>query len=255
MDVDGLFFKASLANGFRNPNVDDMTKLFESVSGSKLVIPNRDLKPERTRTFDIGFRYDVAKNSIEFGGYYTKISKLLMDRKSSYQGFDSLIYDGKLTPVYQMDNTAGGYVTGAYLAAKIKLVKNLYLNANYTTTYGRYRQTETSVWVPIDHIAPDHGKLGLRWISANWQCEAYMLFNGWKLRKDYSPSGEDNAQYAPGGQTPSWQTYNFRTSWQVSELLTASFAAENLLDLNYRVFSSGMNAPGRNLSCSIKLAF
>lgn len=255
MDVDGLFFKASLANGFRNPNVDDMTKLFESVSGSKLVIPNRDLKPERTRTFDIGFRYDVAKNSIEFGGYYTKISKLLMDRKSLYQGFDSFLYDGKLTPVYQMDNTAGGYVTGAYLAAKIKLVKNLYLNANYSSTYGRYQQTETSVWVPIDHIAPDHGKLGLRWISANWQCEAYMLFNGWKLRKDYSPSGEDNAQYAPGGQTPAWQTYNFRTSWQVSELLTASFAAENLLDLNYRVFSSGMNAPGRNLSCSIKLAF
>jgi hemoglobin/transferrin/lactoferrin receptor protein len=82
-----------------------------------------------------------------------------------------------------------------------------------------------------------------------------MLFNGRKIRGEYSPSGEDNAQYAPGGETPSWQTYHVRANWQVNKNLLASFAVENILDLNYRVFASGISAPGRNLVASIKVSF
>lgn len=254
MDVDGLFFKASLANGFRSPNVDDMTKLFESVSGVKLVIPNRYLKPEMTRTIDMGMSYESGKLRFEFGGYYTCIKQLLVDDRSTYNGADSILYDGLMTPVYRMDNTAGGFVTGGYLATKIKLYKNLFADLNYNSTFGRYRKEIFTAWVPLDHVAPDYGRVGLRWASAHWQCEAFMLFNGRKIRSEYSPSGEDNAQYAPGGQTPAWQTYNFRASWVVDKKLTMSFAAENLLDLHYRTFSSGVSAPGRNLIVSMKVS-
>jgi hemoglobin/transferrin/lactoferrin receptor protein len=255
MDIEGLFVKGSLASGFRNPNVDDMTKLFESQPGRKIVVPNRELSPERTRTLDLGIRYDSRKVHFEFGGYYTKILNLLIDRRSSINGSDSLLFDGIMTPVFQMDNTAGGYITGSYLAAKLKLYKNLFADVNYTSTFGRFRQSENTAWTPIDHIAPDHGRVGLRWASENWQWEAFMLFNGRKVRREYSPSGEDNAQYAPGGQTPSWQTYNIRASWNINTWFIASFAVENILDLNYRVFSSGMSAPGRNLAVSAKFSF
>ena len=254
MDIDGLFFKSSIASGFRNPNVDDMTKLFESVSGLKLVIPNNELKPERTRTFDMGISYDGKKSRFEFGGYYTRISQLLIDGRSTYNGSDSILFDGKMTPVFQMANTAGGYVTGAYFAGKINLISKLFAEANYTSTFGRYRTAVGSAWVPLDHIAPDHGRVGLRWAASEWQCEAFMLFNGRKVRREYSPSGEDNPQYAPGGQTPAWQTYNFRASWKADKHLTASLAVENILDLHYRVFSGGISAPGRNLVLSVKVS-
>lgn len=255
IDVDGLFFKASLASGFRNPNVDDITKLFESVSGAKLVIPNRNLKPESTRTIDMGLSYEAGSARLEFGGYYTRVSRLLMDRRGTFNGSDSFLYDGTMTPVFIMDNTAGGYITGTYLAAKVRLVENLYADFNYTSTFGRYRAADGSPWVPIDHVAPDHGRAGLRWASKSWQWEAFMLFNGRKVSREYSPSGEDNLQYAPGGQTPAWQTYNVRASWVVNRYLTASFAAENLLDLHYRTFSSGTSAPGRNLIAGLKVSF
>ncbi|MBM3919729.1 MAG: TonB-dependent receptor [Sphingomonadales bacterium] len=255
MDWDGLFFKASLAAGFRNPNVDDMTKLFESVPGGKLVIPNKELKPERTRTLDLGFRLDRQKIHLEMGGYYTRITQLLIDAPGIYNGDDSFDFDGQRTPVFQMGNSALGYVTGGYFAAKIQLVDGLFMDANYNSTFGRYKSGEKELWAPIDHIAPDHGRLGLRWSSKEWQCEAFMLFNGRKIRREYSPSGEDNAQYAPGGQTPAWQTYNARASWQVSKNFAASFAVENLLDLNYRVFASGISASGRNLVASVKVSF
>ncbi|MEK0421202.1 MAG: hypothetical protein RLZZ161_1053, partial [Bacteroidota bacterium] len=251
MDWDGLFFKASLAAGFRNPNVDDMTKLFESVPGRKLVIPNKDLKPERTRTLDLGFRLDRKKIHLEMGGYYTRITQLLIDGPGIYNGDDSFDFEGQRTPVFQMGNSALGYVTGGYFAAKIHLIEGLFADVNYNSTFGRYKSAEKALWTPIDHIAPDHGRLGLRWSSEEWQWEAFMLFNGRKIRREYSPSGEDNAQYAPGGETPAWQTYNLRASWQVNKNLAASFAVENVLDLNYRVFSSGISAPGRNLVASV----
>lgn len=255
MDWDGLFFKASLAAGFRNPNVDDMTKLFESMPGNKLVIPNNNLKPERTRTLDLGFRLDRKKIHLEIGGYYTRISRLLIDRPGVYNGDDSFDYEGQRTPVFQMENSAGGYVTGGYLAVKIQLLSGLFADANYNSTFGRYQSDPNAFWTPLDHIAPDHGRLGLRWSSQEWQWEAFMLFNGRKIRGEYSPSGEDNAQYAPGGETPSWQTHHVRANWQVNKNLLASFAVENILDLNYRVFASGISAPGRNLVASIKVSF
>ncbi len=255
MDWDGLFFKASLAAGFRNPNVDDMTKLFESVPGRKLVIPNKELKPERTRTLDLGFRLDRRKIHLEMGGYYTRITQLLIDAPASYNGNDSFDFEGQRTPIFQMGNSALGYVTGGYFAAKIQIIEGIFIDANYNSTFGRYKGGESAFWTPIDHIAPDHGRMGLRWSSKEWQWEAFMLFNGRKIKREYSPSGEDNAQYAPGGETPAWQTYNLRANWHVNKNLTASLAVENILDLNYRVFAGGISAPGRNLVATVRVSF
>jgi hemoglobin/transferrin/lactoferrin receptor protein len=40
----------------------------------------------------------------------------------------------------------------------------------------------------------------------------FALYNGWKRLEDYSPSGEDNAQYATPEGTPAWTTLNLRTT-------------------------------------------
>jgi hemoglobin/transferrin/lactoferrin receptor protein len=213
------------------------------------------LKPERTNTLDIGFRLDRKRIHLEWGGYYTRIAQLLVDGPVVFGGSDSVDFEGQRTPVFQMGNSALGYVTGGYFAAKIQLFPGLFADANYNSTFGRYSIIAQSAWVPLDHIAPDHGRLGLRWSSKQWQWEVFMLFNGRKINREYSPSGEDNAQYAPGGETPAWQTYNLRASWDVNKFIAASFAVENILDLNYRVFSSGISAPGRNLVASLKVSF
>ncbi len=255
LGIKGLFMKASLASGFRNPNVDDMTKLFESAAGNKLIFPNKDLKAEQTRSIDLNISYTNENTRFEAGTYYTKIDNLLIDQTSTFNGADSFFYDGKMTRVYQMANTAGGYVTGSWFAAKLRVIENLFADFNYTTTYGRYKATEKSAWAPLDHVAPDHGRGGLRWVSNEWQLEAFVLFQGWKKAKDYSPSGEDNAQYSDRGRTPSWQTYNIRGQWIVNKHLQVGFAVENILDLRYRVFASGISAPGRNFVLSLKGSF
>lgn len=252
--IAGLFVTANLSTGFRNPNIDDLTKLFESAPGLKYIIPNADLKPEQTRTLDLGLRYAVKDViNLEAGVYRTNISNLLIDMPSALNGQDSVNYRGQLTPVYQMKNAASGYVRGAYIGGKVKIMEHLFSDVYYATTYGRYKANETAAEQPLDHIAPDHGRLGLRYATSNLQVEAFMLFNGWKLAKDYSPSGEDNANFAPQGRTPSWETYNVRAAYALNKHFNFTLAIENILDLNYRVFASGISAPGRNIVASVRV--
>jgi hemoglobin/transferrin/lactoferrin receptor protein len=172
---------------------------------------------------------------------------------STLNGQDSVNYKGQLTPVYQMKNAASGFVRGAYVGGKVKIMDHLYSDFYYATTYGRYKANENATEQPLDHIAPDHGRLGLRYAKSNLQIEAFMLFNGWKLAKDYSPSGEDNANFAPQGRTPAWETCNIRAAYALNKHFNFTLAVENILDLNYRVFASGISAPGRNIVASVRV--
>lgn len=245
----------NLSSGFRNPNIDDLTKLFESLPGEKYITPNPKLKPEQTQTVDVGLRYNKRNSiSLEGGVYQTWIKNLLIDMPAQLNGSDSIVYNGELTPVFRMDNAASGFVRGAYLSGKVKLHHKLFFDFHYTVTYGRYRASSDAKTVPLDHIAPDYGKLGFRFADKSIQAELFMLFNGWKTLSSYSLSGEDNAAQSPAGRNPAWQTYNLRGSYQVNQKMACTLGIENLLDLHYRVFASGISAPGRNIIASVRIS-
>jgi hemoglobin/transferrin/lactoferrin receptor protein len=93
----------------------------------------------------------------------------------------------------------------------------------------------------------------LKYFSGKFRGEIYTRYNGWKLLKDYSKSGEDNLLQATPDGTPPWLTLNFRTEWQISELLKLQVGMENLLDRHYRYFASGISAPGRNLIIALRV--
>ena len=85
--------------------------------------------------------------------------------------------------------------------------------------------------------------------------DAYVLKKKKKRLKDYSPSGEDNLQYAPANGMPSWETYNLKGAYKLLDNLTVFAGVENLLDTQYRSFASGINAAGRNFYLGGKYTF
>jgi len=54
---------------------------------------------------------------------------------------------------------------------------------------------------------------------------------------------------------PAWETYNFKTAFNVLKGATLFIGVENILDTQYRVFASGINAPGRNIYGGMKYSF
>ena len=247
--------KASAQSAFRNPNVDDATKLFESRPGVKLVIPNNSLKAERTYTGELSTNITKKKFNIEFGGYYTSISNLMVDGSRG----DSLIFQGDTTPVFRIENAASGNIYGAFFSAQCRLHNHWYLDGSITFTRGRVKLRENNFFEPLDHIPPTFGRVGIKYKRSSFDIQAFVIFNATKPNDEYSNSGEDNmddTQFGvPNGFTPAWQTYHLSAHTQVSENVDFWISVDNILDLNYRPFASGINAAGRNLSVTLKYAF
>ena len=264
----GLLLKASVNQAYRNPNVDDMTKVFDSKPGAKLLVPSADLKAEQSTTVDLGVLWRKDRSfAIEAGVFSSAVKNLLLDQPGTLNGEDSLLYDGRMTPVYQLKNVALGEISGMYLNAKVRLVKELWFSGSLTQTQGIYRLNEVADEQPLDHIPPLYGQASLRWNGQGWFAEAQCLFNGMKKAEDYSSSGEDNQDKQPigladingdgkaDGFNPAWQCWNIRGGYQHRSGLSAALAIENLLDLHYRYFASGMSAAGRSVNLSITYQF
>lgn len=241
------------SSGFRTPNIDDLTKVFESLAG-KLIIPNPNLEPEYTTNFELGLVQTIAgKAKIEAGGYYTLIDNAIVTDVDQYNGQDSVMYGGVMSKVYSSRNKRQAYIAGAYGTVGIDLIAGFSVSGTINYTYGRIR--EESGETPLDHIPPVFGKAGLQYHNSKLQGELSFLFNGKKDISDYLLNAEDNEIYATPDGMPAWNTLNLRLAYQVSQYLNVQLACENIFDTNYRVFASGVSSPGRNFRITLRTAF
>jgi hemoglobin/transferrin/lactoferrin receptor protein len=242
-NVQGGFRVAGLlSSGFRNPNIDDAAKIFENTNNT-LNIPNPNLKPEQVLHREISISQQFNKKaSIEATVFLSSLTDAIATRSTTFEGNNFVIYGGDtLAPVHST-NVAKAAVRGISLRAQAQF-------ANYFTVSGHAQYTkgkDLTANVPLDHIPPFLGNIRLGYANKKWQAEADMLLNGWKYQKDYSPSGEDNQQYATPEGMPAWKIFNVHGAYQVTSRMRVQLAVENLFDLNYRTFASGINGSGRS---------
>ncbi len=241
------------STGYRTPNVDDLTKVFESAAGS-IIVPNPDLKPEYTYNVDLQIMKIIAeKVELEATGFYTRFTNYLTVEPSLFEGQDSIEYDGMLSEVLSSSNGGNAYLYGLNAGFDAGITRNISFASTITYTYGRL-ETDTTP-VPLDHIPPLYGKTAVRFDSETLHIELYALYNGWKHMEDYSSSGEDNQQYATADGMPSWSTVNLKAGYDIGNWLQIQAGCENILDANYRVFASGISAPGRNIYLALRTKF
>jgi hemoglobin/transferrin/lactoferrin receptor protein len=100
-----------------------------------------------------------------------------------------------------------------------------------------------------------YGRAGARWHNSRASLEGNVLFNGRKKLEDYNLEGEDNLQYAPANGMPAWLTFNMRGSYRFGKYLSLQAGIDNIMDLQYRNFASGINAPGRNFWLTLRTAW
>jgi hemoglobin/transferrin/lactoferrin receptor protein len=245
-------YSFNISTGFRAPNIDDIAKVFESAGGTQLVIPNPDLKPEQTINFDLGVNHNFNNwVYLEANAFYSFFQNAIVLDKFTLNGASEVIYDGKLTPVVASQNKARAYIYGFQGGLTLQPVRALKMYSHITYTYGRYFGLEETE-VPMDHIPPVFGKTGISYQLGLFEGECYALYNGWKGVSEYSPSGEDNLQYATSEGMPSWYVLNISTLWTVNKHLKVQVALENVFDQNYRTFASDISGAGRNLILKLR---
>lgn len=252
MPVPKLRLTLNGSTAFRAPNVDDLTKVFESVPGS-VVVPNPNLKAEYAYHAEFGLQYQFMKKST-FGVnlYQTYLTNALTVQDGTFNGADSVLYDGQMSQVLTTTNAGNAYVRGFEAFLQAQLTPRLQLAGSYNYTLGRII-TDT-VPYPLDHIAPAFGKVSLRYtmLHNKLKLEGFAMYSGWKYLKDYNLVGEDNFAYATPDGMPSWYTLNFRANYNINNQLSVQVACENITDQNYRMFASNISAPGRNFILTLR---
>lgn len=248
-------FYINLSNGFRAPNIDDLNKLFDSQKNN-VIIPNKSLRPEQSVTAEIGTNlFPVKGLQINANVFYTRLMDAIVVSPTQVNGSDSITYDGNSAKVNTLTNAQQAYIYGYQVTANYQINRFTVYGA-CTYTYGRI--TSTPAETPLDHIPPVYGRLGANIKLKGWMFDAYSTYSGAKTLGEYSMSGEDNLQYATSKGTPAWYTINARGQYSFFTrgiLITLQSGVDNIADIHYRIFASGISAPGRNVFTTLRLSF
>ncbi|MEZ4967762.1 MAG: TonB-dependent receptor [Saprospiraceae bacterium] len=249
---EGWRLALNASSGFRVPNIDDLGKVFDSQPGS-VIVPNPDIKPEKTYNFDLGItRVFAERLRWENVLWVTAFRDAIVTDVFRFNGQDSVLYDGEMSLVLANQNKRRARIWGFSSNLEADVYDDLALFGSLHYTRGRILQDEGDD-LPLDHIPPMYGRVGFRWHTPRASVEGFLLFNGSKDINDYLPNGEDNEQYAPSGGMPAWMTANLNGSYRFRRVLALQAGIDNLFDTQYRVFSSGINGPGRNFRITLRV--
>jgi hemoglobin/transferrin/lactoferrin receptor protein len=248
-----------LATGFRAPNVDDMGKVFDSEPGA-VVVPNPDLKAEYAYNAEIGIAKvfdDVVK--IDLSGYYTLLDNAMVRRDFTLNGQDSILYDGEMSQVQAIQNAAIARVFGVQAGLEVKLPAGFGISSHFNYQKGE-EELDDGTTSPLRHAPPWFGITHLTFSADRLKLDLYTVYNG-EVSYENLPVEERGKDYIyaidPNGNpySPGWYTLNFKAMYVLNDIFSVSAGIENLLDKRYRPYSSGIVAPGRNFTISLKAGF
>jgi hemoglobin/transferrin/lactoferrin receptor protein len=235
------------------PDVDDLSKIFETAAGS-VIVPNADLQPEKTINTELGVT-KIFNNRTRWENtiYYTHFIDAIVTDKFTLNGQDSVDYDGTMSQVYANQNKGEAFLYGFSSILKSQLDKYFLFSVMMNYTYGRIKTDGADM--PLDHIPPFMSRLAMTYTNNNFSSDFFVNYNGWKKLKNYNLGGEDNEQYATEEGMPAWFTINLHSSYKVGKYLTVQAGVDNIFDTQYRTFASGINAPGRNIFVALRGSF
>jgi hemoglobin/transferrin/lactoferrin receptor protein len=244
------------ATGFRTPNVDDMSKVFESGNGT-LIVPNPNIKPEKTMNYELGISKTIQQKwQMGTTVWYTKYTDALTTDFSTFNGSSTIVYNGVTSNIVKVINKKTAFIWGISGNIGADISKHFSFSSVINYTYGRIK--ENPVNYPLDHVPPLYGKTSITGRFNQLTFELFALYNGTKDSANYNLRGEDNHIYSADiirGFTPAWFTVNLRVAYEITKNISLQLATENIFDKYYRVFASGLGAPGRNLVITLRAKF
>ena len=144
---------------------------------------------------------------------------------------------------------------------------------------------EVDTLVPLDHIPPLYGQVSIAFKSDKFKAEFTTRLMGAKKLEDYAinaitykngvyiidrEGSTDNLDEGPSIDTfdpltnartqefvgtYGYTLFNLYTSWQFSEKFSLDLAVENITDIHYRPFASGVSGAGRNFIVALRGRF
>jgi hemoglobin/transferrin/lactoferrin receptor protein len=233
-----------VSQGFRAPNLSDLTRDTDFGGGTEIPAPGLD--PEHYVQTEIGIKAKYDNLSLQSSYYYTFVRDQILRVPGGGGG-----------SVFPKQNSGDGFVTGIEFGAAYDITPawTVFGNAAWLDGEVDVLQGGQTVSDTISRRMPLMGQLGLRWEEPANRFWAETVVRAAAKQDDLSLRDQADTSRIPPGGTPGYAVWNLRGGYDINENLRATVAVENVLDEDYRVHGSGQNRPGRNLIFSVDARF
>ena len=244
---------AVLSTAFRNPNVDDVGKV-RAKDGFAL-LPSDNVRPERLSGFEFGghWRSPNQRLGAQAALYLTGLRDAIAAMDTvltdvSGAQVETIVVEGDTNRIQVNANIGRASIQGTQWRIFYRPSSGWRVEATANFTRG----TDVRTNAPLAHIPPMFGRVaaGRTW---DWlSMEAHLLWSGRKAAEAYGPGATDNLAEALPAGNPAWWTIGVDCEGRLTERMTVAAGVYNILDRHYKVFASGISAPGRDFRCSVR---
>jgi len=237
---DSLHLVANAGSGFRAPNIADLGTLGNR-PGNRFNIPNSSLSAENVIHGDLGLRYRSDSMRFEVVLFALRYSDRIVSVSTG-----ELTADGR--DIVQSVNAAASSIRGVEAGLDLVLTRQLELRA--VINYARGEQTVGATSEPADRVPPLNGRAELRYAPGDrWQLATWLAAASRQDR--LSARDVRDVRIDPDG-TAGWTSLGASVTWVQEDGWQVTLGADNLADKEYRTHGSGINAPGRNFSATLR---
>jgi len=226
---DDLYLATSFSEGFRAPNLDDLVATNDNVQQSAADLPNVNLQPERSTSYDVGLKWEQHDFRGQVFYFWTYIDDMILRAPAGTNATDVLF----------SRTNRDAHLNGLEIAGDYRLDESwtVYGNLSY------YHGVDLEEMEPLSRIPPLQAVAGLRWRDPD--SSTYLDFYAWMAdRQDRLNFQDLTDSRIPNTGTPGYATFNLRLGKVIGDGEHISLELENLLDKGYRVHGSGVDGAG-----------
>jgi len=218
----------NLGQSFRFPSVSEL--FYSGLTGRGTVFGNKDLTPEHSLNFDLGFRYLHEKLFASVYGFSNSIKDMIQK------------YGGLEAEEYFYRNLTSGRIYGLEGEFYLSLMKDVEFFVNFHHIIGKEKDSEAA----LNYIPPSRLTFWGKYSPGKFWIEPRITFAS--AVKDPGPLEIETDGYV---------IFDTIFGLKVKDNLTLVFIAQNILDATYRASAdeAGVDAPGRGFVFKAKYSF
>lgn len=256
--VPGWTFMANVDQGFRAPNLDDLTS--RQQTGPGFQFENADLHPERAVTFEGGSSVRSRWISLDAWIFQTMIRDLIGRTERDVNACPQNAQGCESSQTrFQLDNLSGrARLWGVEGSARLTLPAGVWSRATITWAHGEQpnpfgRADEGTLRVPMSRVPPLHGTAEVGWRAKFGLGVAGAL--RWARRQDRLAPQDIADARIPRGGTPGYVVFDVRLHYRLFDRIFFVAILENLGDTPWRAHGSSVYGPGRSVMVEAQFAF
>jgi hemoglobin/transferrin/lactoferrin receptor protein len=251
--IKDLHVTANVANGYRQPNAQDL--FFNGPASVGTVLGNPALKPERSVSYDLGLRWGPGSFGFAGNAFYSTYDDLI----------DAIQVAAPPAPgapaTYQYVNITRARIWGGDLEAEVRFLRNFHARVSMAGAIGDITNRDAIQQLygvsrdeaPLPSIPPYKGMASLRWRDARGRFWVEPAAR-WSWRTNRLPLPTPGVSFFT----------EFKKEWMVGDVTAGVrlpagqrilVGVRNIADRHYRQAIGSIDEPGRSFVGSLSADF